>query len=828
MKRKIRLSTILLILLVLIIGAIFGYLTYQQNYLTFEYIATGVSLIVCIFLFISSLPSKRNSEYVQKLEDRLSLWNTISYKVKGAGETAFSELPIGVIVLDNNYRVVWSNNLAQKATVNNLKDKQLKEIANGILYDAFVKVENNDHAVERQVSIVELFDTIYEIEILKNERIIYLRDISKEKKINDLYHNHTLAFGYINLDNLEECLADLDVQSKSDYKAQLLTAIISWANRFNGYVQALSDSRFILMLNRENLIKMMNDKFSILDDIKLIVKTTKSFYITLSIGVACYDIPIVEITNMAQEMLELAFNRGGDQVVINIDNEIETFGAKTDPVHKESKVEIRFKYQELEDLITNASNVFCVGHKYQDADAFGSCMAMYSLAQALGKEVFIILDEKEIDNTVSQVYEDVKKQHPTIYSHIVSSEKALTMVDDRSLLIILDCQAQSQLFNNLKGKISSFKNIGIIDHHRKNESGTIDNPSFYFSDPAASSCVELIFTLLEFSNAELQISSSQATWMMLGMIVDTNNFTYRTSSTTFEIASILNRYQANIVAVKEYLKEDKNEKLLRNKFLSNVEIYNEVAGIVVQKEYEPVAGELISKVSDDALSIRGLKVALTCGYIKDNNTIKIKISARSLGEINCQMIMEKLGGGGHLTSAAVTLDNRTMEDVVAELKRVLDTVLVASLTTRVLLLTDIRGKGKAGELVEYPTTQANQVINSGLAIIATLENVRIYEEEKKERAAAEKAKKQESILLKKRLEEKPFKIYVDTNEDGALIESVSTKSIGDVIESSINERIDRRKIEITTPIDKLGSYNVEVKLDEEIDAVVKIYVIEKK
>lgn len=838
MKLKNKFILIFLLLLLLILGSGLGYIIYvdiinnQNLFFDITFYLLVAALIIILILIILNFPSKRNSNYIKKLENRVNLWNTISYKVKGAGETAFNKLPIGVMVLDNNYRIVWANNYCQEILNSSLREKSLKELHNGDLYEEFKKAEKNSD--NKYTSEVSLYKQTFSLEILKEEHIIYLRNITEEKEINVLYNNRTLAFGYINIDNLEESIADLDVQSKSDCKAQILSTIISYAEKFNGYVQALSDSRYIFMSNKEYLDKMNEDKFSILDTIKTVLRTTKAFHITLSIGIGCSKtLNIVELTNLAQDMLELALNRGGDQAIVNIDGEIRSYGATTDPVRKESKVEIRFRYQELQDLILNSSKVFTTGHSYQDADAFASSLAMYNLALALGREAYIILDSTNLDKTVTRVYDDIKVQHRALFEHIITPDKAVELNDDKSLLLIVDCQAESQLFEKFRNKLSYFKTIGIIDHHRKNESGTIANPKFYYSEPAASSCVELIFTLLEFYPEELPFSSSEATWMLLGMVVDTNNFTYRTSSTTFEIAAILNRYQANLGVVKEYLKEDMATKVMRNKLVSKVEIYNDSVGIVAQEpnddgNYEVVDSETISKVSDDVLTIKRIKLSITLGYVEIANKKRIKISARSLGDVNCQVIAEKLNGGGHLTAAAAVLDEKvSMEDAVLRVKSAINQVVTKMDKASVILLEDVKPYGKEGDIKELSSLEANEMISKNQAILATPDNLKIYEEEKKERQTIFNVSVKRLETAKANLEAKPIKLFIKTSEEGNLLERVSTKLLVDELSRIAGYPIDSRSITLDNPIEKLGSYDIEVKLGKNIIAFVNLQIIEK-
>ena len=826
MKRKSNISLVFLTIASLLAAVSLILLVINQKlnviYDISFYVICG-ALFSLIIAVIVSLSNRKNYLYIKTLENRLDLWNTISYKVKGAGETAFRDLPIGVLVLDNAYKVKWSNAIVQKMLISNLKEKNLTDVANGKIYDFIVDIEEDEHPEDVIIDEIELFKKIYQIIFVQSIRVVYLAEITSYVTLQKQYEDRTVGIGYINVDNLEEAISDLDVQGKSECQGKITSTIVKWADKFNTYVRAFSDSKFMLMTNHSQLVKMMEDNFAILDEIKLILKSTKAVHVTLSIGIACEDLEIKQLSNLAENQLELALNRGGDQAVVLANGSTKFYGAKTDPARKEVKVQLRYKYQELEDLLKAAGTVFCCGHKWQDADSFGATIAMYNLASALGKKVFIIFDENSIDATVRKVYEDIKKFHNVLLKSFVTPQKAVELANDKSLLMVLDCQSKKQVMLNEK-QLSAFKTIGIIDHHRKNDDGTIPNPVYYYSEPAASSSVEVILTLTEFSDYELNISDSEATWMLLGIVVDTNNFVYRSSNMTFEIASVLAKKQANMGRVKEYLKEKKEEKLLRNNLIRDVEVYRNNVAIAVQKDDAELEAATLAKVSDELLSIEGCILSVTCGY-STNKTIRI--SARSLGKVNCQVLMEKLGGGGHLTAAACVLNISSMAVAVKRLKAAIDEVLKEEDFKKVILQEDVRGKGRKGDILEFATEQANALLLSGAAIEATADNIRMIEQEKAE--AQKEAEKQlrEIQNIKSLIEKEPLEIYVELDDEGQINELVNSKKIANALEKKIGKKIDRRKIIFTTEVKALGLYEAQVKLSSDIFATIVIHLVEK-
>ncbi len=819
MKNRSIITYLLLIIGIAVSGYFIFYFVEDLENIDYLIMIPIVCIIIFLGLLIGSIINAKNAKNINALETRLKMWNTITYKVKKAGEVAFNKLPIGIIVIDNNYKIVWSNNQARHIFMSQLEDLNLKDITLPLFNQIEERIPNKDGKIIFETNI---YGVIYAVEYLKEYNIIYFTNINDFVNLKDKYRNRTLAVGYINIDNLEEALSDFDIQERAEYQGKIIGSIAKWAEKFGAFVRAYSDSRYMVVMDYSQLGEMMSNNFSILDEVKDVLRASRIVRITLSIGISCQDINVYELADDAQVQLELALNRGGDQAVVKVDDKITFFGAKTDPIQKESKVEIRNKSQELQDIIRNSEDVFVVGHKNIDADGFAACLAIYRLAKAMGKKAYIILDPNNIDSTVSKIFETIKQEYVILLQDIISPNKVLTKISQNSFLMIVDCQTENQIMDDRF--IKRFERIGIIDHHRKG-SGAIPNPIFYYTQTAASSSVELIFELLEFYEGDLKFTDLEATWMLLGIVVDTNNFIYRASAITFEVAAEIKRYGADMNVVKKYLKEEHSEKVVRSEFLKNMEMYKGIVAIAKAPTDMPILDRAtLAKVSDELISIAGVELGITIGYIEKD---KIGISARSLGVVNSQIIMEKMGGGGHLNNAAAQIQGMSMEQIVAKLKDVIDICMSEEENMKVILVKDVKGKGKKNDILDLQSGFANFLIRNGSAIVASPENIKALEEEQE----AEKHKNEmllaEMKEYKKIIESAPLKIEVKVGVDNKIYGSVNTKQIADAIEMAFNVRIDKRKVVLPSSLTTLGEHDVKIQLHRDVTAQVKVFLVEK-
>lgn len=815
---------IIVLSLIIVISAYFSVTTIlsigiEDNLL---YIPIGI-FIVSLALLIATGFNIRNSVETRRLQNRLKMWNSVTYKVKKAGETAFNKLPIGIIVLDSDSKIVWSNANAKTIFMSPLEKIYLKDLSSPLyakLEEALNDIDE-DSETDKITYNADIYGKIYFIEYLVKHNVMYLTDITNYEHLQTLYHNRTEVLGYINIDNLEEALQEFDVQTRAEYEGKIIGAIAKWATENGVFVRALTSTRYILITDQEHLEKLIKLNFDILDEIKLLFNTSRVVRVTLSMGIACSDINVNDLSEEAQNQLELALSRGGDQVVVKKGNEVLYFGAKTDPIVKESKVEIRVKSEELSNLMSNSSNVFVVGHKNIDADGFAATIAIYRWAKKLGKTAYIIYDPESIDPTVEKIFQTIEKEYISYMEAFVTPNKLSRLVNKESLLMVVDFQT---IYQSIDTKMFSlFEKIGIIDHHRKGQ-GAIANPKFYYSQAAASSSVELIFELMNFMKEPVELSELEATWMLLGIVVDTNNFVYRASSATFDVASTLKKYGADMNVVKEYLKEDLNEKVLRQDAIASTEIYKGKVAIAHTSPSEIVERSTIAKISDELISISDIELAITIGQIGEN---QIGLSARSLGKINSQVIMEKMGGGGHLNNAAAQRKNETIEETIAILKEKIDSYLSEEENMKIILIKDLKGKGKKGDVIEVAAGYGNNLVRNEIAIIASPENMKALDEEKHQAAIKEAQLLQEMKDLKEKIEKTEIKIAVKVGKEGKLFGSVSTKQIADAMTSQLNVKFDKRKIELETPISSLGAYSIPIQLHKDVVAKIKLFVVEE-
>ena len=815
MKKTNTIFTIILAFLTIASGTV-TYVLYYKSLDIYKYVLI-LSLVFLVFTLSFIISSYRLSRQIKRsnfLESRLGLWNTISYRVKKSGEHAFNELPIGIVILSNKNQIVWSNNFAKHIFSSELKDISLGNISPQILQ----KVENNEVNFE-----VTIYGHKYDVYNEAQYKTLYLTDITEISKIKTQYEKRITALGYINVDNLENILSDFDVQERAEFMYRIVSKIAEWSDKFGSYVRAYSDNSYLIIMDKSQLQDVISDNFSILDSIKDLVQG-KIYKISLSIGVACADIPIKQLSELAKDQLELAMNRGGDQATVLIDDKVRHFGAKTDTAQSESSVTFRMKSEELQELMKSSSEVMVVGHSKADADAFGATIAIYRMAKALGKEAYIIFDVKSIDPTVTRIYESIKRDYVELLDVLITPQTALAKMTDNTLLMVVDLQLKNLLSE--PKLVEKAKKIGVIDHHRRGDN-VIDNLSFYLSSTAASSSVELIVQLFEYMPEEVYLEKLEATWMLLGIIVDTNNFVYRCNENTFKVASYLSNKNANMSIVKKYLKEEKNEKDKRNRLINTVEVYQTHIGIAKGNEDEVFDRTELAKISDEIISIDGIDVGFTIGRLAEDRG-KVGISARSIENVNVQIIMESMHGGGHFNNAAAQIRSESIDDVINQLKKCIDEYMEKEESMKVILIKDVKNHGKKGEIVEFAAGFANHLVRSGQAIHVTDENLKRLDEQKKQAELEEERLVQEMTELKKTIEETPIKIPVKVGVEGKIFGSINTKQIVEAFEKETGKVLNKQNIKLDKNITSLGTYEIEISLHKSIKATITLYVVEKE
>ncbi|KAB8122082.1 MAG: 50S ribosomal protein L9 [Candidatus Phytoplasma cynodontis] len=774
----------------------------------------GKIILVCIFICIY-YNFQKHFEII-RLKNRLNLWSKLSYYVNDIGEEVFNELPIGIVVIDFiSQEVQWLNNYAKKIfKISNIINISLKEFNNQM----FDILKSDKKKIILNLDS-ESFDCIYK----KEFNVFYLFNVTEREKIKNLYNQKTSVLVFLSFDNFENSLKNCDLSEQSQIKVEYFSVLYNFNEIYEGYLKQFTDDKFLLLLNKQQLEKMIEDRFSILKDIRNISNKYK-LKITLSMGVACYNSNYNQLASHAQNAIELAQKRGGDQVVVDIENQkIKYFGATQISLSEDSKVYVRVNAEIIKDFLEKKNSCFIMGHIYPDLDSFGSMIAFYKIALAINDNYkhYLVLDKEKMEKNFEFIYQEILKEDNKISRQIITTKQAEKIINDNSLLIILDTQNKNIIHSPSLLNLTS--NIIIIDHHRSTEE-VIQNTLLSYINSSSSSTTEMLIELIYFLNKKIDITPLEATIMYGGMIIDTNYFIYRTSPRTLEAASQLISQGADGTKVKFWLRKEFEKILEINDLISKVEIYMKNYAIVKSDRIYK-SRSFLSSVSETLLNIKNIDAAFTICKLQEN---LIGISARSYNDFNVQIIMEQMGGGGHINSAATQIENNNIEEVTMKLKNIILAEYKGNLKNmKIILLENIKNKGNKNDVIEVNPGYGNFLIKDKKAILANKENLKKLQEQKEKQA--EEHIKHISLLkqMKKDIDNKEIDIKVKIGPKGKIYGRITLNQIAEMFYNQYNILINSKKISLDSgEINSIGKYKVNVVLDKEIISFFYINVIE--
>lgn len=802
--------------IVLLIGSLVFYFFGANIDLGITETIASVLLIVSVVVLMSAILiaiTHHKQQQINTLTSRLKAWTQLSYHVSQVGDELFNELPVGVLVMGDDQTIKWANNFAIGVFGQNTIGKHLKDISDEM-------IENIDSNVYEFTIPVgdEQFDIIYNKEL----NSAYFFNVTKREEIIKKYHDRIPSVGLIYLDNLDESLAGLDVSEQSSIKGEYLGIIADWVSEYDGFLKTFSDERLVMNIYRENLEKMIADDFTVLERIRE-VSDLHNVKVTVSIGIASWDIDYEQLGGYAQNAVELAERRGGDQVVVNIQNQkISYFGAKQDASATHSKVNTRVNAQMLRELVDKASNVLIMSHMQSDTDAFGSMLAMLQMVRSHHpNKAQIIFDIERIDPTVKKISEILTAQEPDMWEYLVTSQEAVRLVNDNTLLIILDTQSP-QIVSSPE-VYEKAKNVAVIDHHRSSGETPFETV-FSYVEPYASSTIELLVELMVFYNRDILITPLEASIMYAGLVVDTNNFLNRIGTRTFEVASTLREYGADMVEVNLWLRKDMDRLLEINKLISKVDVYLDRFAFSVSNEIHEDR-VLLAQVADEMLQIDGIDAAFTITKLSEDT---VGVSARSISNVNVQILMEEIGGGGHLTGAAAQIKNSSVEEVYLNIKHLLELEYGGDgEQMKVILLEDVKNRGKTDDVINVASGYGNYLIKNKKAVLATDENLEQLNKKLEEVMKREQQHLELMKTLKKEIDTKSVMIGIQVGHDGKMFGSVTTKQIVEAFEEQNQIVLDRKKVSLVGEINSVGIYTATVNLHRDVQAQFEVHVVEK-
>jgi c-di-AMP phosphodiesterase-like protein len=633
---------IFIIALIILSLLIVLYFVFEINILLSMLVFVVMTTLV---FYVTFYTSKINEENMKQVEDIVENSLKSSY--------AFAE--VGSLIYDDNYNIIWMNSFLQSRQLNkgNLKLLTWLPELDELISNETDKVKIN---LDEKIYLVSRTDT---------EPLLVFKDITEKERLAKLYRKEKIVVGVIHFDNYEESTFYQDEQNISFINTTVRQPVLDWCVSHGMIVKSLRSYRLFVVLNETIYDEILATRFDILNTVRKASKDAE-VAITLSMGFANGSSNFGDLDNMANELLNLAQSRGGDQVATRTKGkDVKYYGGSTLAIEKRSKVRVRIMTHTLKDLIQKSSNVIICGHKESDADCVGSMLCISRIAQSFNKETSMIIKSGGLENIISETINLYKNELEQRHNFITENE-AMNQLTDDTLVIMMDHHYYMQ--SNGENILQKAKKIAIIDHHRRIADLGI-NPLFVYVETAASSTCELVMEFIPYLTNKVNFTSSEANVMYLGINIDTGNFKVRTGARTFNVLATLRQLGADPGECTELLKEPFKTFKMRNKLVNSAEGYNDTILISAVDDNVIYNRSIISQAANELLEVKKIQAVFVVAKISSNT---VAVSARSNGEFNVQLIMEQMNGGGHLNAAAVQRKNQGINEIRDELVEALN------------------------------------------------------------------------------------------------------------------------------------------------------------
>lgn len=617
------------------------------------FILNEVAGMVGLILAIAGLYEISTREEAAEQSEIETIENLCEDFDSAAQDSVFN-MPFPLVLTDEKGIIKWYNPaLLKQINESNAVGKEVETIIEGFNFEEKLEVEEpltiklNDKNYLLYKNRIDKTDgtTIY---------LFYFVDNTEYDNLLEKYNDKKVGFGHIYIDNYDEIGLGKKGYIKSVILAEVRNTVINYFTEKGAVIRRYDNDKFMAVFNQLTLEEMIEDRFSVLDTVREIGEKSDST-ITLSVGISETLVSLPESFDESRIAVDLALGRGGDQVVLRTKEGHEFFGGRTQAREKRNRVRSRVIGNSLKNLIEEASTIYIMGHKNADMDAIGSAIGMLGSVRRMGQEGFIILNET--NPSIDIIVREMKKRAPELYQYVISSEEAIENADKlQSLIIQLDTHkpylAEEPRMFEIVDKVVN------IDHHRKGNDA-IENPVLSYVEPYASSTSELVIEILEYMDPDMNLTTFEAEAMLAGIVVDTKNFTFQTGVRTFEAASILRRLGANPTEVSKFFNDNIDTVRMRAKVVHDAKIIRNKIAVSKFEGHFKSNVLIAAQAADSLLNIVGVDASFVMTELDDG---EIHISGRSNGELSVQLILEKMGGGGHLVSAATRLKDVTMDE----------------------------------------------------------------------------------------------------------------------------------------------------------------------
>lgn len=653
-KKLIKLSDFYVLFLFMVLISAFV-LYFQFIFGIVSFILTFISFILVLYYI-----KNKNIEYeedIRKYKDSLdNIASEVVYK-----------MPFPVAVLNNKGRVKWySPEFSELFSGSDIIGIDINsEISSFNITEVLKKGYGKVNWETKKFNYLVYYNVVKDEDNGDVNVIIYLIDNLAYSKLKKQYEKETLNSIVIYIDNYE----DVRNNVKEDFKAILIAEmdkiIINYFSSLGAIIRKYDSGKYIVISNDIILQKIKHDKFSIIEKLKAI-EISGNIKPTLSIGVGLGGKNPFEKYKEAQTALDMALGRGGAQIVFKNGEDLDFYGGKNNKGVERNKVKARVISQALENIIRESSEVFVMGHKNPDMDCFGAALGVMAICKELKKDCYMVLEDVPV--TIRNIYDRVRVGEPDYVDMMIPPEKAYDICRDTSSVILVD--NSRTLSTEAPYLLDVTSKIVVIDHHRIGKD-FVENPMLTYLEPYASSACELVTEIIYYMFEKIDLDKLIAESLLAGIVVDTKNFYYQTGVRTFEMASYLKRFGADSIAVKQLFKDNFNTIKLKSNVLSNAISYRNYICIGVFPEEIEESMLIAAQAADELLGVLDIE----CSFVLTIVSGQIHISGRSLGKISVQLILEKLGGGGHYTSAGARLDC-SMEEAIEKLKKAIDEYLL--------------------------------------------------------------------------------------------------------------------------------------------------------
>ena len=616
-----------------------------------------ISIILTIYTIWDNIKNK--DELLDRIEQA-------TLDVNSGAKFNLINSPIPLVLIETDGRIKWKSRTFVEEFQNADMSTYLTSIVKEIKLD--LDKDSSKNTIVKQFNINK---KIYKINgvVVKRRRDkrkngqeymlnLYFIDETKYNNLFDKYNNSKTCIGLAMIDNYEDIIQRALPEEKLEILANIEKELIEWINGNGGLLIKTESDSFVFVFERQYLNEFEKDKFGILDRVKKI-KTSNDIQITLSLSICNDGKNDYEKYKSALAGMDIVLGRGGDQAIVRKEDKIKFYGGKTLEVEKITKVKARTISASIAKAIKEADNVLIMGHSNIDIDALGSALGIYRLVKTYEKECYIVSEPK--GNSLEKFLNVLKENEADNYKNVIIGEDdAEELITENTLLFVLDTNRKSYAeFPNLVDEINK---IIVIDHHRKG-TDAISDLVVSFHEVYASSTAELVTEIIQYSAETVNLNLIEAEALYGGIMIDTKDFSFKTGVRTFEAAAYLRKYGVDIIRVKKWFQTDLESYNKISEIIKNVEIIENNIGIAVYDKEDKNANLMCAKAADELLTISDISASFVMALMGD----KVCISGRSIGDVNVQLILEKLGGGGHITLAGAQLEGFTLEDAKAEL-----------------------------------------------------------------------------------------------------------------------------------------------------------------